>query len=513
MNDSTIVTGLEALFLAAIDSNVNFITAVAGFPITAVADKFTLEKENNEYKIHWITNEKSAMETALGASVSGQRTLVLVKHVGMNVLSDPLLTAMTHTIGAGLVILAGDDPAALASQNEQDSRYYGQIAETATYDPSSPSDAYESVLSAFKLSENAKVPVIIRVTDRLEKDKGELVRRDNKPEASRSAKFDRSIWKLTMHGKHQRFHRESYPILADEAEKSALNRSSIKGTEIGIISSGHPSELVKNIITQKDKWSAVSQLSLNVLSPFPHKLISSFIGKHKQILVVEESENYIESYIKILDKIKGKDTGHLPFGIVKTEHIEFALDNIGKDELVKYTEVQTIKERGSRSICDECPYMPLYKVLRELDVMIAGDMGCSIRTAPEPLGAVDTGFALGGAISTACGFKDKGIAVIGDFGLAHSGIVGLINAVNCDNEALIVVLQNDLAAMTGGQRTPDIYDAVKALVPNTSIIDIDQMVTNMDMNEAEIKLKNTIFEKMSEDRISVLYIRGKCIKF
>ena len=140
-------------------------------------------------------------------------------------------------------------------------------------------------------------------------------------------------------------------------------------------------------------------------------------------------------------------------------------------------------------------------------------MGCSIRTAPEPLGAVDTGFALGGAISTACGFKDKGVAIIGDFGLVHSGIVGLINAVNCDNEALIIVLQNDLAAMTGGQKTPDIYDAVKALVPNTSIIDIDQMIENMDMTRTEVKLRNLIFEKMNEIGISVIYIRGKCIKF
>lgn len=513
MNDNIIATGLEALFLASIDSNVKFITAVAGFPITAVADKFTLEKENNEYKIHWITNEKSAMETALGASVTGQRSMVLVKHVGMNVLSDPLLTAMTHTIGAGLVILAGDDPAALASQNEQDSRYYGQIAETAVYDPCNPFDAYECILSAFEISEKAKVPVIVRVTDRLEKDEGKIVRRKNKPERSKPVEFDSSIWKLTMHGKHQRFHKESYPVLAYEAERSSLNTSSIKGTEIGIISSGYPGKLVKKLIAENEQWNNVSHLSINLVSPFPYGLVSSFIGKHRQILVVEESENYIESFIKVLGKIKGKDTGHLPFGIIKVEQIEFALENITKHEVIKYTEIQTIKERGSRPICDKCPYMPLYKVLRELDVIIAGDMGCSIRTAPEPLGAVDTGFALGGAISTACGFKEKGIAVIGDFGLAHSGIVGLINAVNCNNEALIIVLQNDLAAMTGGQRTPDIYAAVKTLVPDTSIIDIDQIIENMNMNEAEIKVKNNILEKMNEAGISVLYIRGKCIKF
>jgi len=157
--------------------------------------------------------------------------------------------------------------------------------------------------------------------------------------------------------------------------------------------------------------------------------------------------------------------------------------------------------------------VPLYKVLKEVDVMVAGDMGCSIRTAPEPLGAVNTGFALGGAISTSCGFKDKGIAVIGDFGLAHSGIVGLINAINCKNEALIIVLQNDVAAMTGGQTTPNIYDSVKALVSDTSVLDIDKMIDDMNITETEIELKNIILEKMSGNGISVLYIKGKCIKF
>ncbi|WP_406659597.1 thiamine pyrophosphate-dependent enzyme [Methanolobus sp. ZRKC3] len=513
MNDSTNITGLEALFLGAIDSNVRLITAVAGFPITAVADRFTQKEEENEYRICWITNEKSAMETALGASVCGQRSMVLVKHVGMNVLSDPLITAMTHTIGAGLVILAGDDPAARASQNEQDSRWYGKVAETLVYDPSNPKDAYETVMRAFELSEKAKVPVIVRVTDRLEKDEVEMARKSNTSDYPKAAEFDRSIWTFTMHGKHQRFHRISYPILVDETENCPLNKISLNGSDVGIISSGYPSRLVDEFLDKNSGWSDVSHLSLNVVSPFPYELVSEFIKKHKDIIVVEESESYIESHLNILDNIRGKHSGHLPYGIIEPENIEFALENVEKDNIEKYTEIQTIKKRGTRPICNECPYMPLYHMLRELDVMIAGDMGCSIRTAPEPLGAVDTGFALGGAISTACGFKDKGIAVIGDFGLAHSGIIGLINAINCNSEVTIIVLQNDVAAMTGGQETPDIYAAVKALVPDTSVIDIDELTGISGFEEAKEILRNTVLEKMEESDISVIYIKGKCIKF
>jgi indolepyruvate ferredoxin oxidoreductase alpha subunit len=513
MNENEDITGLEAICLAAIDGNVRFITAVAGYPMTAVANYFFDKEESNTYNIHWFTNEKSALEASLGASVTGQRSMVLVKHVGMNLLSDPLITAMTHTIGAGLVILAGDDPAALASQNEQDSRWYGKIAETAVYDPSDPKDAYESVLRGFELSEKAKVPVIIRVTDRLEKAKDKFASEIHRPDAPIPANFDRSIWTLTMHGKHQRFHVMAHPILMDEAENCPLTKLSIKGTQIGIISSGYPSLIVDHTLSENEQWTSVSHLSLNLVSPFPYELVSNFTGKHSHILVVEESENYIESHLKILGNIRGKDSGHTPVGIMEPEHINFALENIEKDKVVKYTGIQTIKERGSRPICDKCPYMPLYKTLRELDVMIAGDMGCSIRTAPEPLGAVDTGFALGGSISTACGFKEKGIAIIGDFGLAHSGIIGLINAVNCNSELLIIVLQNDVAAMTGGQETPDIYDAVRALVCDTSVIDVDEMITNMNGDEAQIKLKNIILEKMNETDISVLYIKGKCVKF
>ena len=155
--------------------------------------------------------------------------------------------------------------------------------------------------------------------------------------------------------------------------------------------------------------------------------------------------------------------------------------------------------------------MPLYKCLANIDVMVAGDMGCSIRAAPEPLQVIDTGFALGSAISTACGFKDKGIAVIGDFALAHSGIVGLINAVGSGDDVVIVILQNRVAAMTGGQEAPDLMSVVKALVSDAIVLEMP-VYTSDTSNDAEDRLKGLLLSKLGQKGVSVVYLLGKCTK-
>ncbi len=521
---TTGTTGLEALYLAVVDSNVSFITAVAGYPITAMMDRF-LENNTNAnvdadidtgIDVKWMTNEKVALESALGASVSGRRALVLTKHVGMNVLSDPLVTSATHTIGAGVVIFAGDDPGSAASQNEQDSRWYGEIAEVAVFDPSTPQDAYSAVVRAFELSEQVSAPVIVRITHRLQISEGALERTKRLQHDTHKVVFDRSIWSITMRGKHEKLHLESYPGLMEEAEHTPLNKLTMgsegenanENKNIGIISSGYPSALVNGVLdtrTGHTGRTGVSHLELGMVNPIPFNTVREFVNAHKRILVVEETESFIESHLCILDNVLGKKTGHLPYGQVDVEHIEYALDNTTDDTVVKYTDIQTIAGRGARSICDDCPYMPLYHILHDLDVMVAGDLGCSVRSAPAPLEAVDTGFALGSSIAVACGFEKKGIAVIGDFGLAHSGIVGLINAVHCGFDVVVIVLANKVAAMTGGQNVPDLTDVVKAEVADVSSFDIDT-------GKSEILLE-LINEKLGKHGVSVIFVKGKCRKY
>ena len=559
--------GFKALYLAAVDSNVSLITGVPGYPVTSLMELF-LEKSrekkfqeaseakatvfeakhfetvhNQAYSARWFTNEKVALETALGASVSGRRTLVLVKHVGMNLLSDPLITSVTHTIGAGLVIIAGDDPGAKGSQNEQDSRWYGRIAEVAVFDPADPYTAYRALRRAYELSEETKAPVILRVTADLEKSRGKIGRL---PESlPPHPEFDRSIWKNRMVEKHRLFHSKTYPLLEAEAENTVLNEMRIKTGkghgQIGIISSGFTSSIVEEILKKQEEfhpeisYPEISHLSLNLVNPLPLEKIRAFLRSNQRVLVAEESEPFIEEQIRIAGNVYGKKTGHLPYGQVRPENIEFALKHI-EEEFLKPAGAAFLKaaKKNRAGICDDCAYLSLYRFLSTLDVRVAGDMGCSVRSAPEPLAAVDVSFALGSAISVACGFEKKGIAVIGDFALAHSGILGLLSAATTGCNVLVLVLQNEVAAMTGGQAVPDLRKVVEAITPDVSIFDIDasekeapdrtERMTDRTGNEKEAgheiekqisspKLSELIRAKLALPGLSVIFIRGKCRKY
>jgi indolepyruvate ferredoxin oxidoreductase alpha subunit len=538
----TTCNGFEALYFAAIDSDVALITGVPGYPVTSLMELFLRTYSSTEtgnsmisastkngspeanystYRASWLTNEKVALEIALGASVSGRRALVLVKHVGMNLLSDPLITSVTHTIGAGLVIIAGDDPGVKGSQNEQDSRWYGKIAEVAVFDPSSPVAAYRSLRRAYELSEERHIPVIIRVTAGLEKSKEKIERLP--ASAAPHPEFDRSIWKLRMVEKHEHFHSKVYPMLEDEAENTYLNeirgkvkRGKVKrikeAESIGIISSGFASSVVEDLLKKSGKYKEISHLILNLVNPLPVKKIGAFLKDNQRVLVIEESEPFIEEQVRIAGNVYGKKTGHLPYGQITPEDIEFALEHIEEKEVSRTVDPRLTESRkkSRASICEDCAYLPLYNFLRIADVRIAGDMGCSVRSAPEPLAAVDVSFALGSAISVACGFEKKGIAVIGDFALAHSGIQGLLNAVNEGYEVLVLVLQNDVAAMTGGQKVPDLRKVVEAIVPDVSFFDMDNEIKKQSSGS---ELSDLITEKLALPGISVIFIKGVCRKY
>ncbi|VVB87643.1 Indolepyruvate oxidoreductase subunit IorA [uncultured archaeon] len=481
------VTGLEAAVFALLDCNVRIVTGVPGFPITDL-----MENIRGKIKNEWSVNEKVALEIALGSSICGERSAVITKHVGMNILADTLVSSPTHTIGAGVVIFAGDDPGIQKSQNEQDSRFYGLVAEVPVFDPSTAQTLYLSIVNGFELSEKMHAPVIIRLTDRLLKSEGSIKRTRISPHR---AGFDKKIWELTMLGKHQRFHLESYPEMIRFAEASKLNDYQKRGRN-GIISSGFPSSLVESAIPEN-----VSHLALSVVNPLPLALIDRFISEHEHVLVVEETEPVIEKQLS--NRVLGKLTGHIPYGVVEEGNIRTAIENFGKGSIERIIIPQTIAERGARLVCEDCPYLPLYDAVKETGVPVAGDLGCSILTSAPPHSLLDAAFSLGSSVGTACGFNRKGIAIVGDFGLAHSGIAGLINAVHNDHELVVIVLQNEVAAMTGGQEAPDLTGLVSSYIRDTEIIDLP----------ADIDLKKILREKLGKKGISVIIAKAKCPKF
>ncbi len=505
------MNGLDAVVSGIIDSGVKNVTGVPGFPITDLMDSL-----REKVKSEWSVNEKVALEIALGSSVCGLRCAVITKHVGMNILSDPLVTSATHTIGAGVVIFAGDDPGIGKSQNEQDSRFYGLIAEVPVFDPMAPENAYLSVIEAFLLSEKVRTPVIIRLTDRLLKSEGDFIRKNNELKRTETnsgsvssygvrtssllnsfsyQKINKDIWHLTMLGKHQRFHAESYPEMCKYAEISKLNTYEKKG-DFGVISSGFPSVLVESLLP-KD----ISHLRLTIVNPLPVDFIDRFIKEHSRVLIVEETEPVIEKQLS--KRVLGKLTGHMPYGIVESEDIQKAIENINIDTVNRKVVPQTIETRGARPICEDCPYLPLYKAVKELDVPVAGDVGCSIMTSSAPLSLLDAAFSLGASISTACGFDRKGIAIIGDFGFAHSGIPALVNAVHNKHEVVVILLQNYVAAMTGGQVVPDLTGLIKYYIEDTVVVEPANQTI----------IKSLVETKLRSKGISVVIARARCPRF
>lgn len=486
--------GFDVVAYGLIDSRVKIVTGVPGYPITELMESLKDPglKSKDLIRNEWSVNEKVALEIALGSSICGERSAVITKHVGMNVLADPLVSSPTHTIGAGVVIFAGDDPGIQKSQNEQDSRFYGLLAEVPVFDPSTPQGLYLSIIDGFELSEDTSAPVIIRLTDRLLQSEGSVKR---KSISSPSASFDKKIWHLTMPGKHQRFHRESYPKMCWYAEGSTLNDQKTRGKS-GIISSGFPSVLVGSVIPEN-----VSHLALGVVNPLPLELVNRFICEHERVLVVEETEPVIERQLPY--RVIGKLTGHMPYGIVEAEDIRKAIEDFSEDNVERIIKPQAIAERGARPVCEDCPYLPLYKAIKEIGVPVAGDLGCSILTSAPPMSLLDAAFSLGSSVGTACGFNRKGIAIVGDFGFAHSGFAGLINAFHNKHELVVIVLQNEVAAMTGGQVATDLTGLVRSYIRDTEILNMHD----------DIDIKKILQEKLVKKGISVILARARCPKY
>ncbi|HXY87969.1 MAG TPA: thiamine pyrophosphate-dependent enzyme [Candidatus Acidoferrales bacterium] len=490
------MNGCEAIAYGTLDAGVNLATGVIGFPVTQLIRRL---------KLIWrdTANEKIAVEIALGASVSGVRSAFITKHVGLNVGSDPLITAATHTIAAGLVAIVGDDPGAKFSQNEQDSRYYGKIAEIPVIDPCTPWKAYDSIIEAFEMSDILKVPVIVRVTDRLLKMEEEFERVT--PKVPEVKKIEKDVWELTFFGRHQYLMKYTYPKMQEFAERSDLHEE--KGNGItGIISSGYASTIVENVIEgRKD----ITHFKLGIVNPICDRRINSFLKKTDRVLVVEEGGPFIEEAIG--RKLLGKLSGHLPrFGEITHENVEKALQYVEADYLNLIFDVETTKSRGYLlTICDDCPFMPFYRALVEINVMIAGDIGCVIRSSNPPFNLIDAAYSLGSAIGVAAGFKDGGIAILGDYAFLHSGIESLVSAILYNYNVKVFVLENRISAITGGQPVPEMSDLIGAICRNYGVY---YKILDAACTEQE-KFKDNVQTLVDTKGVAVIVLKGRCPKY
>ena len=454
------ITGVDAAYLALRDAGVRMVTGVPGFPIN---DLFSRFQKDESLHAEWQLNEKIAYEMAVGASVCGGRSVVVAKHVGINILADPLVISVTHGIGAGIVVIAGDDVGAFMSSDEQDSRWYGKLAEIPVFDPSSPAELYDSILGGMQLSERISAPVLVRVVDIVLREHGDVDRKALKDDHKR---LDKAVWDYTMFGKHQRYLMNGWSEAARESERSPLNRCSKKG-RTGIISSGYASNIAAAVAEEK----GLSHLALGFVNPLPRGLVNDFILGLEYVLVCEEASPFIEEQVTV-PKTRGRLSGHLPrAGPLDEASVRAALDNIDAPGGFQDVEPETLAGRGyAMGKCDDCPYTPVYDAIKMLDVPVAGDAGCSILTANPPYGMLNVALALGSAASAACGFDRKGIAMMGDYALLHTGLPALLNAKYGNKGLVAVIFANREAAMTGGQVIPDVTGLLKDIFKEDCVI-------------------------------------------
>jgi indolepyruvate ferredoxin oxidoreductase, alpha subunit len=458
-----LLLGDEAIAQGAIDAGISGIYAYPGTPSTEITEYVGHSKEAKEKKIfaHWGANEKTAMEGAIGMAYAGKRAMVCMKHVGLNVASDPFINSAITGTNGGLIVVAADDPSMHSSQNEQDSRVYGKFALIPILEPVNQQEAYDMVHYGFELSEKYKVPVLLRITTRLAHSRAGVNRKPAREQNPLKLPDDLKQYVLLpaiarkrykgLLGQQQHF--------IEESAKSGFN-SYIDGPDksMGIITTGIAyNYLYENYPDRKVPFPVlkISQY------PMPRHLVEKLVDECAEILVLEEGYPVIEELIKgYLGRgitVKGRLDGTVPRdGELNPNIVAVSLGmNI---EACK--EIPEIVTGRPPSLCPGCPHIDTYNAMNEVLASyskgrVFADIGCYTLGALPPYNAINSCVDMGASITMAKGAADAGlhpaIAVIGDSTFTHSGITGLLDAVTDKSSITVFILDNGTTAMTGGQ--------------------------------------------------------------
>ncbi|MCB7541111.1 indolepyruvate ferredoxin oxidoreductase subunit alpha [Tyzzerella nexilis] len=513
MNQKVIMLGNEAIARGAYEAGVKVSAAYPGTPSTEISEN--LVKYKDDIYAEWSPNEKVATEVAIGASVSGVRSMACMKHVGLNVAADPLYTVSYMGVNGGLVVIVADDPGLYSSQNEQDTRMVARAAQVPVLEPSDSMEAKEFMKLAYEISENFDRPVVFRTTTRLAHSQGlvelcDRVEPEDKP-------YEKDIRKNVMmpgNAKLRHIEIEKRNLeLAEAANTMAINKVEMNDTKIGVITSGIPYQYVKEAIPN------VSVLKLGMVNPLPKKLIEEFAQKVETLYIVEELDPVIEEQVKSWGvKAIGKE--------IFTVQGEYSANMIREAILGEKADVKAPAQVPGRPpiLCPGCPHRSVYHVLNKLKIHAAGDIGCYTLGAVAPLSVVDTTICMGASISSLHGMeKAKGkdyiknwVAVIGDSTFLHTGVNSLMNMMYNKATGTVMILDNSTTGMTGHQ---DHAATGKTLLGEpTYAIDILALcraigVKNVvEVNAFDIeKLEKVVKEEVAKDEVSVIITKSPCV--
>lgn len=448
-----LLLGNAAVARGAYEAGVSVVASYPGTPSTEITESIVKYPEIN---VQWSPNEKVAAEVAIGASIAGARSMSCMKHVGMNVMADPMFTVSYTGVNGGLVFCVADDPGMHSSQNEQDSRHYAKASKIMMLEPSDSRECKEFTYLAYELSEEFDTPVIIRLSTRVSHSQG-LVELNDKTEYELKP-YEKNIGKFVMMPanavKRHVVVEDRIKAIKEYCETSALNKLEDNKSEIGVITSGISYMYAKEALGNKADY-----LKLGVVYPLPDKLIADFCKAHKKVYVLEELDPFFEEHIKSLGcEVIGKDAFTL-LGEYTPAMIKKAILGIDKPEFE--TRDEEIPARPP-VMCAGCPHRGTFYVLKKLGLVVSGDIGCYTLGAVAPLASVDTTVCMGASVSGALGmakargkeFNKKLVSVIGDSTFIHSGITGLIDIVYNKGANTIIILDNSITGMTGHQDNP-----------------------------------------------------------
>lgn len=510
MEKTKIMLGNEAIARGAYEAGVKVSAAYPGTPSTEVSENLALY---DEVYAEWSPNEKVATEVAIGASMAGARAMACMKHVGLNVASDPLYTCAYIGVNGGLVINVADDPGIYSSQNEQDTRMVARAAMIPVLEPSDSSEAKEFTKLAFELSEEYDTPIILRTTTRLAHSQGvvTLEERQDIPDKPYVKNIGKNVMMPANAKKRHLSVEDRLNRMAKDASGFAINKAEYKDLGIGIITSGIPYQYVKEVLPN------ASVLKLGCVHPLPKELICEFASKVDKLYIVEELEPVIEEQVKSWGiDCKGKE--------LFTVQGEYSANMI-RAKLLNEPVDYTVNDAPMRPpiLCPGCPHRSTFSVLKKLKIHACGDIGCYTLGAVAPLNVIDTTVCMGSSISTLHGMeKAKGseyiknwVATIGDSTFLHTGINSLMNMVYNKSHGTVLILDNSTTGMTGHQEHAatgltlkneetyaiNIYALCKA-------IGIDN-VYEVDVFDNE-ELEKVVKREVAREAVSVIICKSPC---
>ncbi|HKJ81238.1 MAG TPA: indolepyruvate ferredoxin oxidoreductase subunit alpha [Ignavibacteriaceae bacterium] len=517
-----LLLGAEAIAQGAIDGGMSGVYAYPGTPSTEITEYVQKSKSASEKKIHsnWSVNEKTAMETALGMSYAGKRAMVCMKHVGLNVAADAFINSAITGVNGGLIVTVADDPSMHSSQNEQDSRFYGKFAMIPVFEPVNQQEAYDMAREGFALSEKYKIPVLIRITTRLSHSRAGVETSDVQEQNSVSTPGDPIQFVLLPSNARKRYK----ILLENQSEFEKMSEDSVynkyyegKDKSLGIIACGISyNYLMENF---KDKECDFPILQIGHY-PAPKKKIEKLVDECNEILVLEEGYPLVEEQLKGLlnrgKKIKGRLDGTVPRDGELNPNIVAAA--LGFEKTTGLAIPSLVANRPPE-LCNGCSHRDIFNSLNESmkeygKMRVFSDIGCYTLGALPPFNAINSCVDMGASITMAKGAADAGlvpaVAVIGDSTFAHSGITGLLDAVNENTPITVIIADNSTTGMTGGQDS-SAYGKIESICKGIGV-NPDHIKKLLPVPKKHNEMVDVIKEELKYNGVSVIIAERECIQ-